>query len=980
MRRAALAMALVAALGTGGAWAQSITGGLGGKEPAGAGITVEVDNPATGYHKELVTDADGRYGVAGLNPGNYVVTVRQGDAVLGTRKVAVSANVQAQVRPLSRAQAGSGVAATELGAVRVSAVGAQDVNPIDVSTTELSKSFDIQLINQLPVGRSVESVANLDSAVHYDNQTTGLVQMGGASPAENRYYYNEFDTTYDYTGIGATNLPFEALSNVQTLDSNAGVSWTSNTGGVISSTVRQGSNRFKAGYSLYFTPGTSWFQPHQEDSFDGLGNYYHYSSANSVDPKAQQYLWASGALVKDRLFFFAMLGNVPAHEYTGYTSNRQYDYSARDKNALLNLTWNISANQSLNVVGYREWSQTFSNQYALTQAYTPSSVGGYTGWSDSQAKNQFLIGNYHWQINDTMSLRLMGGYLSSTTFAPTSSSGTGLPYVTEHDANGQVTNIGPSNTSTQAFPVDYWRKGFKGDFTWRLGDHTVTLGAERYRHYINNLDTTTEGGVWTYYTQPGAQLPNGAVVPGDGRYVQLNYKTAGGAFYTVNKAAYIDDTWQVTDRWLAYAGLRDDYFINKNVNGQNFFRRPILSPRFGVAWDVDGDGTTKLGANAGKYTIPIPSAVNNGAAGAALTWNEYYTYTGRDPSTQAPTGLTQIGPRDTLVNGLAPASYNVATSNLKAPYQYEFEVYLQHVFANGWSSKVDAGYATLKRTIDDACPTDAITAYAQSHGYPDYVDQTGCPEVNPGIAQVFTRDYDGDGQLESLTLPGDLIGPPPKRKYTHVTFELEHPNTPDEPYFLDLSYTWAHLYGNYDGMIQLNQRVQSGPEEQAYWDFPGVMDYSSGNLSSDVRHSVKLNGIYYFPGGFRLGSTLFLSTGTALSCFGTYPDPDNPARDYGPSTHYCDGKPAPQGGQGHLPFFLNLSVSAGYDWQINPRNALSVDLQIQNITNRHGRIDSDQTYDQGLLADGSSIPNPAYGAGTWQTPRTTMLIVRYSFQ
>lgn len=981
MKRTVLVVGLMAALGGMPVLAQSITGGLYGRAPGGQGATIAVDNPATGYHKNLEADASGRYSLGGLNPGQYTVTVTQDGKVVGVRRVTVVANVQAQVRTTPAAVAApANVNATDLSAITVSSsVIDQDVNPIDVSTPELSSNYSMKLVNQLPTGRSVDSIAELSSAVHYDNQTTGLAQFGGASSAENRYYYNEFDTTYDYTGIGATSLPSEALSSVQTLPSNAGVNWTSSTGGVISSTVRQGTNRFQAGYSLYFTPGTSAFEPRQPNSYDSQGNYYHFTESNTKSPRSTQYLWASGALVKDKLFFFAMLGNQPVSQSTSYGSNREYDASSRDKNALLNLTWNITNNQSLNVVGYREWSDTFSNQYTLDRMYDPSSAGKYFGWADSKAKNQFLIGNYHWQINDTMSLRLMGGYLSSTTFAPTSATGTGLPYVTEVNASNQSTNIGISNTANQVYPVDYWRKGFKGDFDWVLGDHTLTIGAEHYKHYINNLETTTAGGNWTYYDRPGYLLPNGAVVPGGGQYVQQSYKQVGGAFYTVNKAAYISDSWQVNDRWVAYAGLRDDYFINKNVNGQNFFRSSILSPRLGVAWDVEGDGTFKIGANAGKYTIPIPSSVNNGAAGASLTWNRYYTYTGRDPNTMAPTGLSQLGPQYTLVNGLAPSKENVATSNLKAPYQYEFQIYAQKLLENGWSTKLDVGYATLKRTIDDACTTDAITAYAQSHGYPDYVDETGCPEVNPGIAQVFTRDYSGTGKLQSLTLPGNAVGPAPKRKYMHVTFELVHQRTVEQPYFLDIGYTWAHLYGNYDGLINLTQRTQSGPGEQTYWDFPGIMDFSSGNLSSDVRHSVKINGVYYFPSGLRLSSVLDMATGTPLSCMGTYPDNNNPAAGYGSSTHYCDRKPAPLGHAGRTPFYLDWSVGVGYDWRINQDNRLSVDLQVQNVTNRKGRIDSEQTYDQGFTADGATIPNPAYGAGTWQTPRTTMLILRYQF-
>ncbi|WP_426700184.1 TonB-dependent receptor [Rhodanobacter sp. Col0626] len=981
-----LAMGLLAALGIGVVHAQSITGGLYGKEPGGSKVTLEVTSATTGYHRELHPDSNGRYTVAGLNPGKYTVTASQDGATVGTRTITVNANVQTAVPALSSAEVSAAASnnAANLSAIHVNGT-ALDTNviPIDVSTPEFSSNYNMHVVNQLPTGRGPESVALLSSRVRYDNQTTGLIQMGGASPAENRYYYNEFDSTYDYQGLGATYLPAEAISSVQALSSNAGVSWTSTTGGNISSTVRQGSNRFQAGYSLYFTPGTSWFNPRSRDSRTSRGDYYAFNSSNTHSANVtNQYLWASGALVKDKLFFFAMLGNSPANTSQGNSQTQQTDTAVRDKNGLLNLTWNIDNDQSLNVVGNRDWKNTFNNQYVLTRDYDPSSKGAYYGWTSSQVKNQFLIGNYHWQINDDMSLRLMGGYLSQSSLSPTSTSGTGLPFVHEIDPVTRVTrNIGLTTTSNQLYPFAYWRRGFKGDFTWNLGDHKITIGGEHYKHFINNVTTTTEGGDWTYHNEPGTILPNGSPAPADGRYVDRYYISTGGPFYTVNKAFYIDDYWQASDRWIVYAGLRDDTFINKNINGQNFWHLPLLSPRLGLSWDVYGDSSMKIGANAGKYTIPIPSSVNNGAAGAVTQWNRYYTYTGRDPTTQAPTGLTQIGPQSTLINGQAPSAANVATSNIKAPYQYEFQVYVQKTLGNSWSSMAELGYSSLKRAIEDTCYTQGITDYAQAHGYPNYEDSSGCPMINPGIAQVFMRDYNGDGKLEPLTVPGNVFGPAPTRKYVHLTLELTHTQNSEEPYYLDLSYTWAHLYGNYDGLLNLGTRTNGGPSEQILWDFPGLMEHSSGNLAGDVRHSLKLNGVYYFSNGLRVGSTFDLSTGTPQNCLGTYPDIDNPAELYGAASHYCDNVPAPLGTAGRSPLFWQLNLGVGYDWAINESNHLSLDLQVQNITNRQGRIDSAQRYDTGgFQDDGQPILEPSYGAPTWQVPRTTMLIARYTFR
>lgn len=994
VRRHLLAVGVALALGMGSAYAQTITGGLYGNQPSAAGSEVVVTNSATGYRKVVPVDKSGYYKLDGLNPGLYTVTISRDGITVGSRKVSVTTNTNAPVATITAAAGATAVGnVAELGAVQVNASAtALDVTPIDVSTPTYLNHYDMKIVNELPTGRSMESIALLRSNVVYDNQTTGLAVLGGASPAENRYFYNGFDTTNDFSGvnpytgasqIGANRLPAEALSSVDVLSSSGSASWTSVTGGLMAATVRQGANDFQGGYSLYLTPPTSaLLNPHAANSYytaNGQRQYYEYASDNSHGSDVTQYVWGSGAIIKDKLFVFALAGNSPNQKSTAYGSNRAYDTTNRDKVGVVNLTWNISADQTADLVASEDVATNFTNQYALTQRYVPGSRGSYAGWGSNSDTSKFLIGNYNWQINDNMSLVLMGGYLSDKQYNPTSSTYRGLPYVTEIDpVTQQSTNIGLGNSQYAVQPVDYWKRGFNAKFNWNLGDHRLSFGLEHYRHFISTVQEATQGGIWTYETVNGT-LPNGYPAPNQ-PIVQRSDIHNGGSFSTVNKSAYVEDYWQVADRWVAYFAARYDVYDNKNVYGENFMHMPLLSPRLGLAWDVHGDSSTKLGVNLGKYGLSIPSSVNNGAAGQAYTANSYYTYTSRDPVTQAPLGLSQIGPTKVLVNGLDPVSYNDAATNIKAPYQYELQAYWQQELGSSWTSNIELGFSRLKRIIDDSCYVDGIQAYANAHGYPNYVTPLGCLLINPGFAENVKQDYQGNGQLQTLTLPANFFGPKATRNYTHATFEFVHQRTDDEPYFLDLSYTWSHLYGNDDGLISLSERVKSGPGEQALWDYPGLMEYSSGNLASDSRHSAKLNGIYYFKNGLRVSSIVTLASGRPLSCFGTYPDPANDAYNYGPNSHYCNGAPAPAGTAGRLPFFWQWDAGIGYDWKVGEKNHLSLDLQVHNLTNRKGVIDRNQTYDLGSEITPTDFGlNPSYGAPSYQAPRTTMLVFRYSY-
>jgi hypothetical protein len=967
--------------------AQSLTGGLYGHESGGTGAIVRVSSSATGFTKDITPDADGRYALNGLNPGQYQVSLVRDGQPQGSYDVVVNPNRNASVPELGAAPAAvSSADARDLGSVQVSATTmATNITPIDVSTPELSTSYNYKLIDALPVDRSPESIARLDSSVRFDQHNTGFVSIGGASPAENRYYYNEFDVTNDKTSLGSTTLPAEAISDTQLITGGASASWTNATGGVLSSTIKQGTNDFHAGYSLYFTPPTSrLLNPRGHNTLNSIGDYFSYASANNHDSIATQYLWASGALVKDKLFFFALLGNEPASRAQGYSQTQKESTSSRDKNYLLNLTWNITNDQSLNVLAHRDYNQSFNNFYQLNEDYNPKSAGDYLSWSQTRTDSRFLIANYHWQINDDLALRLMGGYLGSIVYSPNSSDeNTAFPYVTSYNSATQVqTNIGRNNNPFLYSPSDYWRRGWKGDLTWQLGDHKLVFGGEYYKHSLKSSTDSVPAGWFTYYNQPNVALQNGSVSPADGRYVSQYVDLEGGSFQTINKGAYVEDYWQAADRVLLYGAIRWDNYIYKDGVGNQFMRLPITSPRLGFSWDVNGDSSLKVGGSLGKYSIPLPSSFSFGVAEPRTTYTNYYTYTGIDPNTQAPQGLNQIG-SSYITNQGVPTPAQIAATNIKAPYQYEAQLYAQKQLTPEWSGLVQLGWVDLRRIVEDTCYGGGVQAYAQGQGYAGYQqDNSTCWLVNPGENFTLKRDYNGDGQVEPLSIPGAAIGlPKPKHKYYNLKLGLTHASTPAEPYFLNLSYTYAREYGNTNGLIDEERRSAGWIGQTSAFNYPGIMIGSNGDLAGDIRHSFTATGTYDFGNGFSLGGVFSAHSGAPTSCIGSYPDTQDPAFTHLPSqAHFCDGEIAKQGDDKRLPFFWQLDLSAMYDWKFNDSNDLSLQLRVTNVTNRQGTIDINQVYDTGLTSDGASIHSVNYHAATWQIPRTTSMVLRYTFQ
>ncbi|MBC3806974.1 TonB-dependent receptor [Undibacterium seohonense] len=969
-----------------GAHAQSITGGLYGSVPSGDKVGVIVTNSETGFKRELQTDAQGRYKTSGLNPGLYTIKFMQGDKVIAERVVNVKPNSESAVVAIT-AEDASGKSTAPM--VVVSGQSAQTVViPIDVSTPELTSSYSQELINHLPLAAaaSPETIALLRSSVRHDSNTTGLVQLGGASPAENRYYLNEFDTTNDRTSLGSNRLPREAIQNTEVMGGSFGASWTNATGGIMSQTIRQGSNQFKAGYSMYFTPATSsTWSPPTKDIYAGDGSYYSYSRNNRSDSSTTHYLWGSGALIKDKLFAFVLLGDARPSMSYGFSQNRESITTRSSSNVLLNLTWNINDDHTVNLIGSRNWSRSSTDNYRLTEDYS-TKVGAFSSHSDAPVGQRMLIANYHGNLTNDLDVRLMGGFLGQIN--DRAHGAEDVPYVDQYDSKTQrTTNIGVQDRTVNFRPDDYWRRGFKGDLTWRLGNHKIVFGGEYYKHFLGQDWHTPNAGWYTYYDRSSAvQLSNGEKV--SGQYVGYYFNRESGQMVSENKAMYLEDYWKVVDNVIVYGGLRFDKYVNKDALARPMFSFPMTSPRVGVAWDVNGDSSLKVGGNLGRYSLSMPSNFSFGVGESHLEQRKWYRYTGIDPATKAPLGLTQIGATYTAPgrDGIPPHAYEVSTTNLKAPYQDELQLYVQKALSRNWVGQVDFGYADLKRVVNTTCYGQGIAAWANSHGYPKYPSDYECFVLNPGEDVTVMRDFRGDGTLTSLTIPASAFGlPKPKHKYIHMTFDASHSRSAAEPWYLNMSYTWTRSFGNDNGFLDLERRNAGYIGQTGIYDFPETMRGANGNLTNDVRHAARASGAYYFSNGIRTSGMLSMNTGQPMSCIGLKPDVDSLSYNWGSWGHYCDASKTPvgvkaAGTSGRLPFFWQFDFGIGYDVKFGEHNKLSIDLSIQNLNNRRGIVDRYNTYSADVNADNTIVQDINWGIPSqYQAPRRASLVLRYSF-
>lgn len=1015
-RQTRISLVLFSLLCTSPLWAQSMTGGIYGKLKDTQGVTVVVKNPATGYENTLTPDKTGYYNVSNLAPGTYTVQLMKNGTASDQQALSVRAGAASPVvfATVATIAPEAEVNAKNLEVISVSGT-ATSVNTIDVSSVENTQIWNLSDVNNLPVSaRNLEGIATLQSNVSAAGKlgsaqgySGGFVQFNGAAPDENRYYINQFDTTNGSNMLQPTGVPDEAISTIQIKSTGYGVQYGSTTGGVTSGTIKQGSNIFKMGGSLYFTPPTSSLlnpnTPNVRNSADA-SKYNIFGSATHTESQLTNNIWSSGPILQDQLFYYALFTNKGGSRQTTYDQNSGTTKDIFNQNpshgGLLNLTWNISKDQTLDWLLYRENDNSRHTQYALSTPYNPGSASDAAYNYSHGINNEWLsVLNYTGKITDTLSMSAMYGYLRTRyyTHSLSDDQGGSLPSVSYFDPATQKIVVPPGGTgpATINSPFVYDKKGYRLDFDWYpVEQHHLSFGLDHYNYVATILTATNPHGAWAYNInqcppgQGSCALPNGSVLANGTPYVSSAISYQNDADRNINKSFYLDDTWQISNNVLLYAGLRHDTYVSKLDNGQTYLHLPYNSPRFGVSWDVHGDSSLKVGATLGRYAEGLGVNYNDLAGAAYISQTYYYTYNCASANCAnngyIPQNLQQAGSPTGVVGNIPPTVNGQVSHNIKPSYQDSLSIYALQQFNNSWTAGATFYVSKLRNLMEYWNGTTMVNNYLTANGYSYQIPGDGLGFLyNPGKSLDLTLPAGPGGALQRVVIPNSYLGMPhPERKTYQLTFTLDHPATAEEPWFLDVSYTWRHLFGNTSGAVNAtgsqNSNVYSNGYDQS-WEAPAFLDGAGGNLQSDAKNTLKINGYYRFSYGLRLGGMFTASSGVPLSCYSNYPYPDDgrlPASGNSQDSYYCGNQLISRGHAGKTGFWDQLDMDIGYDWKLAD-NSFSLDLKVTNAFNRNAVLQKNQVYNVNV---GDPNPSPTYMTPSlFQAPRSSMLVFRWQY-
>ncbi|HEY0965781.1 MAG TPA: TonB-dependent receptor [Opitutaceae bacterium] len=934
-----------------------------------AGLTVHAESADTGLSRSAALDARGAYQLSSLPTGTYTVTLRRGGADVDSRQgVVVSVGTGTPVRFV----AGASQDVLEMARFEVSGAS---ISPIDVSQTASVTVFREETIDILPVARNITDVMLLSpGTVQGDSAFGNLASVSGSSVAENAYYVNGFNMTNFRNGTSFGFAPFEFLSEVQINSGGYSAEYGRSTGGVTTAVTKRGGNTWKSGVSVYYEPGSLRARAPSVVLSDGttaLNNMEDYEQTVNTN------VYLSGPILKDKLFFYALFNGRDTTQEFAVGDTNFYDRTSSDPFWGVKIDYQITDDHLFEYTGFSDKRST--EQFIRPYNSTTGVIGPRAGASYLNRGGKNDIFRYTGTFLDDV-LTVSALYGKGEASFTDAGAGDAFRYILDGRTNPNGVLVSQA-TSLQPGTSEDEREAMRLDGTVRLWGNTLRFGFDRETTTsVDFLKYSGDGIYWRYYaTTGGASLPNGGVTPaGTTQYVRERFYSNGGSFETVTDAYYIEDTIKLFDDRLVFtAGLRNEGFDNKNANNETFNKiDDQLAPRIAAAYDVRGDGRSKLFANYGRYYLPIASNTNIRLAGAELFYEDYFVLNGTNAD-NSPIKGAQIGGRNTFSNGDIKDPRMIVNQNLDPMYQDEFILGYQTQVGRDWKVGIKGTYRDLKSTLEDVAIDAALLKYAAAKGYNNF--EAGGFDyyvlTNPGkdmtIYVNLDEDHDGDGivdshdqtgvTLEKIDLSAADLGYP-KSTRTYYAIELSAERVWNQKWMANFSYTWSQSYGNNEGYVR-SDNGQDDAGLTTLFDQPGLTDYSSGFLPNDRRHVFKTFGAYKLTDEIQFGGNFLLQSGKPVNAFGIHPT-DAFAAEYGSEAFFANGVPAPRGSFGRTSWTYKLDLSVKYTPKWGD-GKLSFGIDVFNVLNSLKITEIDEVHDDD---DGSTLET--FGtARAYQTPR-----------
>jgi hypothetical protein len=775
--------------------------------------------------------------------------------------------------------------------------------------------------------------------------------------AENLYVVDGLNVSNFSQGLGSTFVPMAFIEEVQVKMGGIEAEYGRTTGGVVNMVTKSGTNTLQGTVDLLWNPESL-----QSQSPDTYQRNHSEESREMLEAIAS----LGGPLVRDRLFFYAYLRYLET-DRTDLLWNTGYRFEESDPYWGAKLQWSLSARHRLEGTYLSDQVEVAKTRYA----YDPSDAS----LTDPMPGTKFRGGGnailrYNGVLSDDFMLTAQAGRndferydRSAADACPVAWDARIIPGVSLPLGcwvNGQIGTWSDG------------REAFRADADWFLGRHALRAGAD---WELNQSDVTIgySGDAWFFYDYSG-NWPFWPFLPPETEVVGFQYLDVDGVHDIESRAAYLQDSWSIAPNLTLSMGLRWESYEHRNAVGETFLEvDDQLAPRLGVVWDVGGDGRSKLYGSAGLYHLPYPTIASVNYASSVIDFMDVYILEGGVNPDGSPEGLGPQIMHWVWDDGEVRSAQETTSNTLDPISQSEVVVGYEQTMGGPWRLGIRGTARRIHDMIEDVSLDRALW---EVYGVDCYSpDQLSCaPEwriVNPGSDFDGWYDLDGDGELDPIFLTAEQMGyPDPER--TYYSLELTARRRFSDNWMLQASYLWAHSFGNYEGLVN-SDFGSTWAGNTGSFDYPGMMEYSSGDLPNDRRHSVKLFGAYAWRSGFQVGGNVYFRTGRPINSFGAHPT-DPWVRNARYFSFFTGGEPSPRGSVGRTDSVWSLDLTLKYEKSLgNARLSLRAD--VFNVFDGEAVIEVNESAEFYSGAANPIFLEPAFH----QMPRTVRFGIGVSF-
>jgi len=892
------------------AFSQETTGSIEGtiKDSQGnlvAGVPVTITGVSLGFTRTTTSKDDGRFVVTQLPPGIYNVTA------------AASSGFGEQVRERIQVVLGKPTAVDFTlqpeGATGTVVVSATDT-PIAMTDNKIQTNITAQVADLLPKGTNFTSLLTVAPAVRNEPLSGGF-QIDGASGSENTFVIDGQEVSNFRTGTLNTNnnIPFQFVQDIQVKSLGFEAEYGGATGGVINVVTKSGGNDFHGEAGISFRPAELQAGPRAflTNAFASGPRLFRPDRDGGTDE-----FWTgtlSGPLIRDRAWFIVShspqvlhterkltyrnpnTGVVAGAERYFQTQTNWYDFARIDASITNNLRFTTS--YTYNPIVRDGELDAFSSQ--LSTSIPAVDFGAPIGivrgatllrGEGGRQNSQNVTGGLTWTPTANLVVAARAGYSflnekignyglpsivgGARIFCSTAGLSSAIPAEAQC-VTGQQNR--PSQTQTvfdasrrRTFDIDaaYFLNDFGGRHQFKGGYQINALANDVFSATIDQVSVRYGRTINQTSGISSAILPPTPGAIGSG--LIQRFATQGSAS-SRNQAFFFQDSWQPTSRLSLNLGFRAEKedapsFTPGNPSITfNFFDK--FAPRLGGAYDLTGNGKTKIFASYGWFFDRFKYELPRGSFGGDFFHNFYFEIFPGDGRYDSLTPQRLIGSYAPVIGGNCPVTPPTG-SRVRCDLDFRIPSNAGLGIENG---AIDPDLKPFRQSeftagFERELWGSFLLSGRYSHKQVDRaVEDIGFS--SPTGSEAFIIGNPGEGLAAKVGTDFGFIPLKAERKYDAVEVRLDKRFSKN--YYFNSSYTWSRLFGNYSGLASSDEDGRTSPNVNRNFDLP-IVGFTAlgkpdnGLLPTDRPHSFKFYGGYSLNWKERFGFAQGYSTDFSL--------------------------------------------------------------------------------------------------------------------